>query len=190
MNADTKSTPAPPTKWPQETLSPTPTSSLLVNKSSLLKSSTPTTFSMPPTPHQLPPTTPLLLTNKKTGTSPVNSLTRDTKSTNHATKLRTTSPSMVLDQLTTPTWMLTGTSMSATANQSMAERPVNLMIPSVSTPAVRRNNPSLTPMRISTRESTLKLRRPSVTSSVRPSTDASPHHSTAALTSKTEILHQ
>lgn len=141
---------------------------------------------MPPTPQLLPPTTLLLPTKRRTGMSLVDSPTRDTKSTNHATRLTTTSPSMDKGQATTLLWMPTGTSTSATANQYMADVQVKSTTTSQERLALRRNNPSPTPMRTSTRESTLRLKRPSVISSLRPSTDASALPSTAALTSKTE----
>jgi hypothetical protein len=144
---------------------------------------------MLPTPPTLRPTQPSLLNKTKTGTSPVPSPTRDTKFTNPATKNRTTSLKTDKEPATTQPWMLTGTLMNATANQHTEDVQVKSMINSTPKPALSTSQALPAQMLILTEESTLKLKRPSVISSLKPSTDASQPPSTVALTSKTEILH-
>jgi hypothetical protein len=163
-----------------------PRSSLpLENKSSQLKSSNPCTLSMLPTPPTLKATPKPTLLNQRTGTSLDPSPTKDMKSTNPATKDRTTSLELDKDRAHTPKLMMTGTLMSAIATPSTEEEPEKLMINSMEkNHAVRTTDKaSLTQMTILTKELTLKSKRPSVTSSVKPSTDVSQPPSTDALTS-------
>ena len=188
-NATTTSTSVLPVQEHQVTLLLQPTLLLQVNKSSQLKSSRPAMSSMPPTSPTLRPTQMSLLNRLRTGTSLVPSPTRDTKSTNPATRNRTTSLRTDKEPAITQLWMLTGTLTSATANQYTADVQVRSILNSTPKPALRRNQALLTQMLILTEESTPKSKRPSVISSLKPSTDASLPPSTVALTSNTEILH-
>ena len=188
-NATTTSTLVLPVQEHQVTLLLTPTSLLQVNKSSQLKLSKPTMSSMPPTPPTLSPTQPSPLNRLRTGTSLVPSPTRDTKSTNPATRNKTTSLPTDKEPATTQLWTPTGTLTNATANQYSEEEQVRSTINSTPKPALSTSQALLTQMLILTEESTPKSKRPSVISFQKPSTDASQPPSTVALTLMTnEIL--
>ena len=137
---------------------------------------------MLPTPPTLKATQPQMSLNQRTGMLLDPSPTKDMKSINPATKDRTTSPVLDREHLHTLHPMMTGTLMSAIATPSTAEEPEKLMITLMEkNHAVRTTDRALlTQMTILTRELTPKSKRPSVTSSVKPSTDVSQPPSTAA----------